>query len=270
VIPFDHFQDLELRNLVGTRPWREICWTSAACLLNYCLLKNHESNYIGYVDADCFFFGDIASMVSEIPEYKEIAIHEHNFSDDRLEWASKSGRFNVGVVIGRPSSEFTECIKSWRENVIQRCDVDLNAGRCGDQTYLNEWPEKFDSLYIFRNSGVGVAPWNLNNYKVSMSGSQVRVDNENVYFFHFHGLEVKTIFSSVYLFVPAGGYQLNSIPLSEIYLPYLKKIYEVTKEINLRFRPFGFPSDFSWFVRNLLSSQVYFRFFTLQILRKAI
>ena len=207
-------------------------------------------------------------MVLKIPSHKEFAIHEHNYSQDRLEWASKSGRFNVGVVIGRPSTQFIQCIKNWRGDVIERCDVDPSSGRCGDQTYLDVWPENFNSLYIFEDLGVGVAPWNLNNFKVTGNGVDVRINNEIIYFFHFHGLEVRTLFSRIYLFIPAGGYQLNSVPLNEIYVPYLKTLARINRNSKIRFRPFGFKSDMNWFVKNTLSFRLHLRYLNASVFER--
>ena len=256
VILFDDFEDTALKALVGARPWREICWTSAACLLRYCLNSNVGYSFVGYVDADCFFVGDIFEMVSEIPDSKNIAIHEHRYSPDRIEWLPKSGRFNVGVVIGRPGTEFNTCIEIWRQQVLQRCDVNISEGRCGDQTYLNDWPQKFRSLYIFENPGVGLAPWNLNNYQLNSINNRLFIGEKSVYFFHFHGLQFRLIRSLAGAYVAASGYQIKILPIKEIYKPYISIILLNSTRLGLRSHQIHLPQDFMWLIKHTLKGQL--------------
>lgn len=257
IISFHDFPDDELKSLVGIRPWREICWTSAACLLTYCLNQKDTFDFLGYIDADCFFFGDIIQMLNEIPPEKDFAIHEHNFSEDRLEWLNKSGRFNVGVVIGRREKEYVACIESWRTQVLERCDVDMLAGRCGDQTYLNDWPSQFSKLHIFQSIGVGVAPWNINNYVFSEVQGSILVNKSAVYFFHFHSLQIRKLNRFIYLFVPAAGYEFRYTPTKEIYRPYLRELNRSATQ-GAPIRKFNLAEDAKWLFKNGLKGKLRF------------
>jgi hypothetical protein len=256
VIPFEEFPDEDLKSLVGIRPWREICWTSAACLLSYCLKSQDDYAFVGYVDADCFFVGNIFDMLAEIPSEKSFAIHEHNFSVDRLEWLQKSGRFNVGVVAGRPKTDFADCIKVWREQVLLRCDVDMAEGRCGDQTYLNDWPSRYQSLYVYENPGVGLAPWNLNNYRIDSMNHNLYIGEKRVYFYHFHGLQFRLFGNVIAIYVPAAGYQILNLPIKEIYKPYVSRLLSHSVEMGLPARQFKLRKDFSWTVKNTLKGLI--------------
>jgi hypothetical protein len=256
VIQFRHFPDLELKALATIRPWRELCWTSAACLLNFCLNLESDAQYVGYIDADCFFLSNIAEMLVEIPHEKEFAIHEHNYSPDRMQWLEKSGRFNVGVIIGKPKSEFLKCVSRWRIQVLDRCDVNVQEGRCGDQTYLNDWPDKYPSLHVFQSVGVGVAPWNLNNYQFTSSQNEKLVNLTTLYFFHFHGLQYRTLWNYFAVFVPAAGYQLRYVPLSEVYLPYVRAVLLQAYNLSLHNAKLRFNSDLIWLFRNTLRKRI--------------
>ncbi len=255
VLDFNTLADADLIALVGVRPWRELCWTSAACLLAYTLRNDKTSEFVGYVDADCYFFGDISEMLDEIPISKSFAIHEHNFSADRKDWETKSGRFNVGVIIGRKSAQFIYCINRWRINVLDRCDVDQASGRCGDQSYLNSWPGEFSDLYIFEQPGVGVAPWNLNNFEISEKDSNILVDGLPIYFFHFHGLKVGFLSSWLSLIIPASGYKLSYIPWQEIYSPYIDKLMKLKASEGLtKSRRIN---SFNWYFKNGIKNRIY-------------
>lgn len=228
VIHIDSFPDEELRLSRLNRSWREFCWTSAACLLNYCLNLEENSEFVAYIDADCFFFGDIAKMFASLGQNHNIGIHEHRFSQDRSEWLFKSGRFNVGVICGRKSEEFYSCVSRWRSQVIERCDVNQTEGRCGDQTYLNEWPDLYSGLYIFSQLGVGLAPWNVSGAKLVMKENQVFVGDDPLYFYHFHGLEIGKSNSFLTLFVSAAGYEGIKGTYRLIYAPYLASISQMS------------------------------------------
>jgi len=239
VISFEDFGDFELKKLRGIRSWREICWTSAACLLSYSLSRSESADFVGYVDADCYFFGDIEQMLKEIPGEKTLAIHEHRFSNDREDWLKKSGRFNVGVVIGRPKNEFIACINLWRLQVLERCDVVPAEGRCGDQTYLNDWPNLYAGLHVFQAPGVGLGPWNLNNYLVKCEQGKITVDGEPCYFFHFHGLELILKLFGFFFFLPASGYKFTNSPPKKLFTDYLDSIDLFSKKIEV-------PLNFSY------------------------
>lgn len=259
VIEFAKFSDLDLRALVGQRPWREICWTSASCLLSHCIDQKLDVDFVGYIDADCYFFGDIQKMLIEIPREKSIAIHEHNFSSDRVEWLEKSGRFNVGVVIGRPDAQFSKCIKEWRRQVLSQCTVDFDAGLCGDQTYLNDWPSRYTAaVHVFVSRGVGVAPWNLNNYEITVRDKQVLVNGDQIYFFHFHGLQVYNYFGFLAFYVPASGYALIRTPVDCIYRPYVSEVLKATDFINFHVQELTSAVNFNWLVRNFLKRKLRF------------
>jgi len=217
-----------------------------------------DVDFVGYIDADCFFLDDISLMLREIPIDKDFAIHEHRFSKDRSEWLPRSGRFNVGIVVGRPAESFKKCIANWRLQVLERCDVDMNNGRCGDQTYLNDWPRLFPELHIFNNPGAGVAPWNLNNYVVSEHGGQVYVDDWPVYFFHFHGLQIRYLGNRSALYIAASGYNLAYIPKEEIYRPYLSSL--LSKRILSKSGDIPKSSNHNsiWLIRGILKGRINF------------
>jgi hypothetical protein len=257
VLRFQDLEDEELQNLIGVRPWGEICWTSAACLMDYCLKKSVAGELVAYIDADCFFFQDFLHFLDESEPEQKIFIHEHRFSQDRAEWLSKSGRFNVGVVAGFKSTEFTRCISHWREQVIQDCSVNQELGKCGDQSYLNEWPHLYNNLRIVDLKGAGVAPWNLNNYRLAVGESGPTVDGENIIFYHFHGLKFVHIGKRVWLYFVAPGYSLLQNPNTMIYRIYLRHItenFDLYRATSDRLMPLG------WTFRNLRKSKLCIHF----------
>lgn len=253
VIHINDFDDKELQVVRYNRPWKEFCWTSAACILNYSLKIAESVDFVAYIDADCFFFGDIAEMLKELPEDKNIGIHEHRFSEDRASWLYRSGRFNVGVICGRKSEEFRKCIAHWRDQVIERCDVNQLEGRCGDQTYLNEWPSLYVGLHIFQALGVGLAPWNAFGLNIKETNGQVTVESYPLFFYHFHGLEIGKSNNVLTFFIPAAGYKRLLGTYKLIYLPYLTTLIRISRLCQISiYRKRGVV----WYLRNGLRRRI--------------
>lgn len=250
VLRFNDLEDPELMALIHTRAWNEVCWTSAACLLNFSLRSVKADQRIAYIDADCYFFSDLSTFFEDAQGNCKIFIHEHNFSSDRLSWLPKSGRFNVGVVGGIKSKSFESCIAYWREQVLDDCSVDPKLGKCGDQTYLNNWPELFGDLCVVQNPGVGVAPWNLNNYSVTINNDMPYVNGVKSVFFHFHGLKIVFITKYLSVYFTAPGYNFIHDPDGTFYKPYISHLMKL-KSQNLYVQKGVRKVTFRWFVNNI-------------------
>ena len=54
---------------------------------------------------------------------------------------------------------------------------------------LDQWPALFKGVATLENKGANLAPWNLANYDVRLVGGRVRVDGDELVFFHFHGFQ---------------------------------------------------------------------------------
>jgi hypothetical protein len=257
ILNLHSIQDRELYALIGQRPWREICWTSAACLLNYLKQKTQLGDLIAYVDADCFFYSDVAMALSQLKVEGSIGIHEHRYSKDRLDFLEKSGRFNVGLIAGIRGKNFDDCIDLWRKQVLTDCSVDPAKGKCGDQTYLNEWPELYENTVIFHDKGIGCAPWNVNNYKISRVNQMIKVDSVPLQFFHFHALKIGYFSKRLTIFVPASGYKLNRNEIKPIYDEYIRSLqYLKYKYPNIPIRKY--QMNFKWWISNFSKRSLLF------------
>ena len=225
--------NFDLISISNNRKWSEFCFASGPIFLNYLASKLKNRTILGYIDADCFFYNDIFLGLNEFSEHCEIQIHEHRFSNDRKEWLSKSGRFNVGLVIGQVGLTFRNCLHRWSNQVVSDSSVDESRGTCGDQKYLDEWPDLYPTLQIMQSHGMGLAPWNLNNTELTRSKDMIYADDSPLVFFHFHGLQIfkMNIFFSIW--APAPGYRfLNNdhLTLYRTYIEFLNRIFFESEE----------------------------------------
>lgn len=245
VFQIEEIEDNEFRALADTRPWREFCWTAASVFLRYVALKT-ENSFVGYIDADCYFFNDIQIQLEDMGD-SSVLIYEHNFSLDRQSWIAKSGKYNVGLILGKTNSDFALCLERWREQVIEECVNVPELGKCGDQTYLNDWPERYPFVKISKRRGACLAPWNLNNFS-QVFIEEGKVDNTDIDFFHFHGLIFLLILRNIALYIPAGGYSIETKSFLSIYGVYIRHILQSFQKLGVSPPPVRINVNF---IRNL-------------------
>jgi hypothetical protein len=260
LILLSDFGDAEVLALRSLREWREFCWTLAAALLNFVIQNSENGQIVAYVDADCYFFNDFTHITNQLSPTVEILIHEHRFSPDRVNWEKSSGRFNVGVIAGTVGEQFISCISRWREQVIEECTLDPLNGKCGDQTYLNDWPEKYSRLRILTSKGAGVGPWNMLNYQVKLDSRRIKIDEDDLIFFHFSRFKIVHINSWHITYVSAEGYKVPTIIEKLIYKEYAKGLISsarYAKSRNVLYwsrESLTFRKKVSMFKRNIVKS----------------
>jgi hypothetical protein len=185
-------QDIETAELLHAKVDRgvaEYCWTLSPCLPTYVMEQNSEIDFITYLDADLLFYSSIEPLFDEIG-HSSIAIIEHRFSP-RLRDREVNGRFCVEWVSFRRDSEGMACLARWREQCIEWCYYRVEAGRMGDQKYLDEWPNRYESCHILQHPGAGIAPWNYSQYRFNKDEKHnITVDDSQLIFYHFHQFQL--------------------------------------------------------------------------------
>lgn len=232
VMRITDLDDLDFNALKATRPHREFCWTAAPVLCNSLLRAAADGDVVAYLDADLMFYDDPALLLDEMGVDGSILIHEHRYSPDRVQWAATSGRFNVGFVAFRAGSEARRCAQRWRDQVIAVCVLDPDKGLCGDQGYLNEWPELYSSLRIMRHIGGGVAPWNLDCYMHGGTPQRPTVDGQSLVFFHYHAFKMADVaFLGPVVAQPARGYAFSRGSNRLFFSKYAKALRVATRRV---------------------------------------
>jgi hypothetical protein len=202
-------------------------------LTKYVFEHDAESDYILYVDSDCYFFSDVSNLVSQWRPSSNIFVHEHRYSASRSEWELTAGRFNVGVVGFRGKSEEAEkCLAKWRRQVLDVCELDPELGLCGDQTYLNEWPAMYTGLQIMTSDGEGAAPWNIEDRVATKSSSKTLISQDKLVFYHFHALRMSyNLTTRIVITKLAFGYTIPVSVKRLVYKPYLRHLYMVNRRL---------------------------------------
>ena len=189
IIRLAGFENDELRAARANRSFGEYCWTCTAPLMMHVQNLVDPGRVVAYVDADIQFLFDPQRIFDELGA-KNIFIHEHDFTPAYRAFEAHAGRFNVGVVAIRNNPEGRECLARWHRQGLAECVMDIGGNKCGDQRYLDEWPQRYPGLVISANPGVGLAPWNIEKHTLAETGQTLTVDGVAAVFYHFHSLRV--------------------------------------------------------------------------------
>ncbi len=214
---------MKLGEIRERRSWAEYCWGCASNLMEY-MLPWMDDGGITYIDSDILFFSDPKVIFDEVGA-RSIGITPHRFSPAEEIRLGKNGKFNVGIVVARNSETGRECIARWAAQCRDRCSAEVG---CGDQQYLDLWPELYgEECCEIENLGVNLGPWSLDHLNVSLAG--VSRKDEFVYrtiyelvAYHFH-----EFVDHKYL----TGYPLQQIHLDVIYWPYIAALQDSAKRI---------------------------------------
>ena len=133
-----------------------------------------------------------------------------------------AGRFNMEWVSFRNDQIGIEAVRWWSKKVIDWCFNRYENGKMGDQLYLNDWPNRFKNVCIIQHKGAGLAPWNINKFKIHSKTDKVFVNEQVLIFYHFHGFRL----TSPNTFIKAPGYFISKSGRILIYEPYMRQLQE--------------------------------------------
>ncbi len=236
-IPLSEIENDALRAVRQTRTIGEYCWTCTTPLLRHVIAQQAPDTVVSYVDADLRFFSDPSVVLAEMGN-GNIFVHEHDFAPEHAGLRAASGRFNVGLVAFRNNEEGRACLERWSAQCLDQCVMDPAAGLCGDQGYLDEWPDLYAGLVISSNPGVGLAPWNVSKHRLNSRGSMVSVDGTPVVFYHYHSLRlVRPRMGFKPVTTAVGNYRFNPATIDVIYEPYVREVWRVSRELDRK----GYP-----------------------------
>lgn len=240
IVPI-RLSDFENERLLAAKAERsaaEYCWTCSGSLILYVLETYGEDNCT-YIDADLYFYRDPSFLIKEMMEKgKSVSIIEHGFKKDLMyeHSVTGSGRFCVEFNTFLNNEESLNVLKQWIDDILRECSAETK-GNLGDQSYLTEWPEKYDCIHIVEHIGAGMAPWNLNRFQLEKTESNVPViseigkksSQEKAVFYHFHNLKYIDR-TQVNIGVYHRYWKVDEALVEAVYRPYLAAL-ESQKEM---------------------------------------
>ena len=226
LIALSDFEDDELLRIKPTRSPVEYCWTCTPSLLLYILKNNPQCASVTYLDADLFFYRDPQPVYQEFSG-NSILIVEHRYPPRLEKYAAIYGRYNVQFLAFRNDPVALACLARWRKQCNDWCYLKYEAGKWGDQKYLDDWPMQFKGVRAIAHPGAGVAPWNVAAYSVKKAEGKIFIDHSELVFYHFHQLDIITPRE----FDLTRGYKLSPGAIEHIYMAYLRELNGVISDV---------------------------------------
>lgn len=222
-IRLQDFEDPRLLEIKPSRSRGEYCWTCTPSIILYVLQKYNVPDCT-YVDADLYFFSDPTVLLEEMGN-KDVLITEHRYTP-KYDQTEKSGKYCVQFINFRNTANGLSILNWWRDRCIEWCFARFEEGRFGDQKYLDDWTTRFTGVHELQHLGGGVAPWNVQQYRIfpdAMNRLQVNEINTSktytLVFYHFHYFTFIT--DSL---MNLGPYKINESAREFIYKPYIKAL----------------------------------------------
>jgi hypothetical protein len=158
------------------------------------LLARDGVGSVTYLDPDIVVFRPLAP-VREALSAAELALTPHTTrpllgdAAPNDEDIARSGRFNLGFMAARRSSEVAKLLDWWAERCRFDCRVDLEAGLFTDQKWMDAAPDLVPATAILTTPALNLAYWNLEGRSLSHGADGWSVDGEPLVFFHYSGFD---------------------------------------------------------------------------------
>ena len=179
--------DKEFKGCKTNRSKIEYYFTMSPCLPLF-LLKKYNIPHICSLDTDMKFYSSPEVILSYLDKYS-VLITPHNFSTEIKQY-EVYGIYNVSFQVFKNDKNGLICLESWRKQCIDWCYDKYEDGKFADQKFLDTWITDFKGVCAIDILGIGVAPWNINAYKITVRDNQVYVNDSKLICYHFYGLRI--------------------------------------------------------------------------------
>ena len=185
----------------------EFCTSIKPYCFKYLLSKFDK---VVYLDPDILFFGNLSKVLHLLSEYDMVLTphisecHVKYGGDLKENQLLGSGVFNLGFCGVKKSLQMETIIDWWAERLKSMCFSDPLEYLYTDQHWMDMIPCFLgDKLFVLRDLGYNMAPWNYferkvlkdgNNYYI-ISRSQKTKEQHPLIFVHYSGYDYKTIIS---------------------------------------------------------------------------
>lgn len=233
VISLKEFEHEQLLRVKPTRSWGEYCWTCASHVIGNAL-DTFSLSKVTYLDADLNFYQSPDVLLDEFKlSGASILISPHRYTPC-YDLSVRNGIYCVQFVTFRNDQRGKLALTWWQERCLEWCYNRNENGRFGDQKYLDDWPDRFPGVHVLTHLGGGVAPWNVQQYKVHHDGVRMMIDEIPMIFYHFHGYKFYADGSQ-----NLGDYRLNPSVIDLLYRPYVHAIQSAEDEVRKHFPSFN-------------------------------
>jgi hypothetical protein len=178
------------------------------------------------------FYSDPRVLNEELVN-SSVLITEHRYTPE-YDQSATSGIYCVQYVLFRNDEAGMKVLRWWRDACLEWCFNRSENGKFGDQKYLDDWTTKFEGVHVLNHFGGGVAPWNLQQFKlISDNGVFFVKDRKSrltkpLIFFHFHGLRFYAVDTVEYT---GAAYFVGSDWKKLLFKPYVLSLFRLADQL---------------------------------------
>lgn len=162
-----------------------------------------------YLDPDIYVFSSLEKIFQQLgdhsiiitPHILDMQVTHQGDHPDYLFLVN--GTFNLGFIALRNTGNAQLLLRWWQQRMINQCFFDNDRGMATDQKWMNLLPALFDAdtLYINKDRGLNVAPWNYHERKIVTENNTLFVTGRTtddaapkclLTFVHFSGYDYKS------------------------------------------------------------------------------
>lgn len=233
-IPLDAFETPQLRAVKEQRTAGEYCWTCTSHVIRF-VLDTYQLPEVTYLDADLRFYDKPSRLLAEFEESgASVLITEHRYTP-QYNKSVAYGIYCVQFMTFKADRRGIKVLQWWQDKCLEWCYSRIEDGKFGDQKYLDDWTQRFEGIHVLQHLGGGVAPWNVQQYKLSQQSDRLYVNDLPLVFYHFHAY--KYYANGIHSF--SANYLLNNNVVNRLYRPYALDLMRAHDEIHELYSKFN-------------------------------
>lgn len=186
-VPVTDFEGMVLRyNVV------ELNTSVKPYIFDHILKSEPDIQKVVYLDPDIMVFQPLTNLFETLDNYNMVLTPHILTPSDSNQYVQPeknflaAGVFNLGFIAIKCSDEIFKFLNWWKEKLVHQGYARHEMSLFYDQKWINLASIYFDGVYIEKNRGYNMAPWNLHE-RVLIKNDEKYIVNENepLIFFHF-------------------------------------------------------------------------------------
>ena len=231
ILPISDVIDYKiLSSLINKYNIIELNTSVKASCFKYFIKNYSDLELIFYLDPDIMVFNSFIELETKLLNHN-ILLTPHLvtpnviYNNNNLEKSLLGvGVFNLGFLGIKNNSESNSFINWWEDRLFKVGYIDPINHFFVDQKWADFVPSYFNKVYIVREHGYNMAPWNIHErYITDYSNENIIVNNTSIlYFFHFskYNYKNKDLITNGY----GGATTITRPDLKELYDKYYNQL----------------------------------------------
>ena len=201
----------------------QFIWAMASYSCWYCLEKLGLED-ITYIDADIYFF-NTPEILNDFKDFCSIGLIEN-----RTPYSPINGKYNVGIIYFKNDPNGVDCSRFWKNCLLDQDNKHAaEYGSCGDQKYLELFPQLFEGVFELDQFIGQLAPWSVSQHNFIANKMIWNGKVQDLLFYHFSNFdcdfEKKT-------YVPAKRHGLINLQNNSFVHSLYEEYYNCLENLN--------------------------------------